>query len=60
MVVVSKVVRGDDDNLVVVVDKIKGDLKGRKQSRTFYPNANRSLYDRVLTDKRSSIIHITV
>ena len=41
VVVVSKVVCGDDDNLVMVVDRIKGIEKGRKQSRELYPNANR-------------------
>ena len=57
--VVSKVVRGGDDNLVVVVDRIKGIWELRELPRTFYPNANRRLYERVLTDKHSSNIHKT-
>ena len=51
------------DNLRVVDglgDRVWISWEGRKRLRGLYPNQNHRFYDRVLTDKHSLIIHITV
>ena len=45
---------------VFVVDRIKGIWKGKELPHELYPNVNRRLCERVLTDKHSLIIHKTV